>query len=70
MKKKCGALPKFPNQETVKMRIERVVPKEQHSDLKTKTNQFIDSYFANRLQSESLSKCVDEALKSNEDGNI
>jgi len=59
MKKKPGVLPKFPNQETVKLRIDRVVPKDIHDEIKQKCNDII-----NKLQSESLTKCADEALKS------
>jgi hypothetical protein len=57
-KKKCGALPKFPNMETTKLRIDRVVPKEQHDTIKEQVNNFI-----NQLQSEALQKCADESLK-------
>jgi hypothetical protein len=59
MKKKCGALPKFPNIETTKLRIDRVVPKEQHDTIKQQVNNFI-----NQLQSEALQKCADESLKN------
>jgi len=62
-KKKCGALPKFPNVETSKLRIDRVVPKELQKNLKNKTNQFIDSYLINQLQTQALDKCVAENLK-------
>jgi hypothetical protein len=41
-KKKCGALPKFPNVETTKLRIDRVVPKKHHNEWKQKVNQFIN----------------------------
>jgi len=61
----AGAKPKFPNQETEILHIRKIVPLGQAKPIKETVNQLI-----NRLQSESLSKCVDEALKSNEDGNI
>jgi len=69
-KKKCGALPKFPNIETSKLRIDRVVPKELQKDLKNKTNQFIDSYLINQLQTQALDKCVAENLKKDGKDNI
>lgn len=59
--KKRGALPKFPNVETTKLRIDRVVPKEKHDDLKQQVNDFI-----NQLQTQALDKCVIEVLKSNQ----
>jgi len=40
-KKKCGAEKKFPNIETTKLRIDRVVPKEHHDSIKQQTNDFI-----------------------------
>lgn len=57
-KKKCGALPKFPNMETTKLRIDRVVPKLQHNSIKEQVNNLI-----NQLQKEALQKCADESLK-------
>jgi len=60
-----GAKPKLPNQKTEILHIRKVVPLGKAKPIKETVNQLI-----NRLQSESLSKCVDEALKSNEDGNI
>ena len=62
-KKKCGALPKFPNVETTKLRIDRVIPKDLHNEIKVKANQYIDSLLINHLQSQSLKKCADEVLK-------
>lgn len=58
-KKKCGALPKFPNVETKKLRIDRIVPKELHDSMKEQVNDLI-----NQLQKEALQKCADESLKS------
>jgi len=69
-KKKCGALPKFPNVVTSKLRIDRVVPKELQKDLKNKTNQFIDSYLINQLQTQALDKCVAENLNKDGKDNI
>jgi hypothetical protein len=58
-KKKCGAQKKFPNIETTKLRIDRVVPKEHHDLIKQQTNDFIT-----KLQNEALDKCVGEVLKN------
>ena len=63
-KKKCGALPKFPNVETTKLRIDRVIPKDLHNEIKVKANQYIDSLLINHLQTQSLKKCADEVLKT------
>ena len=60
MKKKCGALLKFPNMETTKLRIDRIVPKDLHDNYKKQVNNFI-----NKLQAESLQKCANESLKEN-----
>lgn len=57
--KKCGALPKFPNVETKKLRIDRVVPKDYHDSMKEQVSKLI-----NQLQSEALTKCANEGLKS------
>jgi len=57
-KKKCGAQKKFPNIETTKLRIDRVVPKEHHDSIKQQTNDFIT-----KLQNDALDKCVGEVLK-------
>ena len=57
-KKKCGATKKFPNIETSKLRIDRVVPKEQHDEIKERVNNLI-----NHLQTQSLKNCADEVLK-------
>lgn len=62
-KKKCGALPKFPNVETTKLRIDRVIPKDLHNEIKRKTNQYIDSLLINQIQNQSLKKCAEEVLK-------
>ena len=58
-KKKCGALPKFPNIKTKKLRIDRVVPEHIHDSMKEQVNNLI-----NQLQSQALQKCADESLKS------
>lgn len=58
-KKKCGAQKKFPNIETTKLRIDRVVPKEHHDEIKKQTNDFIT-----KLQNDALDKCVVEVLKN------
>jgi hypothetical protein len=58
-KKKCGAQKKFPNIETTKLRIDRVVPKEHHDLIKQQTNDFIT-----KLQNDALDKCVAEVLKN------
>ena len=63
-KKKCGALPKFPDVETTKLRIDRVIPKDLHNEIKVKANQYIDSLLINHLQSQSLKKCAEEVLKT------
>lgn len=47
MKKKCGALPKFPNMETTKLRIDRVIPLKLHNKLKEETNNFINEKLKN-----------------------
>ena len=58
-KKKCGAQKKFPNIETTKLRIDRVVPKEHHDEIKKQTNDFIT-----KLQNDALDKCVEEVYKN------
>jgi hypothetical protein len=60
-KKKCGAQKKFPNIETTKLRIDRVVPKEHHDLIKQQTNDFIT-----KLQNDALDKCVGEVYKNRE----
>lgn len=55
----AGAKKKFPNVETKKLRIDRVVPKELHDTMKEQVNNLI-----NQLQKEALQKCADESLKS------
>ena len=57
-KKTCGATKKFPNMETTKLRIDRVVPKDYHDTMKEQVNNLI-----NQLQKEALQKCADESLK-------
>jgi len=51
----AGAKKKFPNMETTKLRIDRVVPTKHHDKWKQQVNQFI-----NQLQ--------DEVIKSERDG--
>jgi len=63
--KKVGAPPKFGKTKTAVLRISRVVPQKELGNYKKEC-----AALFNRLQSESLSKCADEALKSNEDGDI
>ena len=59
----AGAKPKFGNLKTKKLRIEKVVLESEYETTKTECNELI-----NRLQSEALDKCSNEALKSREDG--
>jgi len=61
-KNKCGAKPKF-NVPTKSMRIERVVPIENHDELRELTDEFIGQKLK-QLQSEALEKCVAEKLKN------
>jgi len=63
-KKKCGAQKKFPNIETTKLRIDRVIPKEHEEEFKKKTNDFIT-----KLQNDALDKCVIEKQKYLENEN-
>jgi len=55
----AGATKKFPNQETEILHVRKKVPKGQAIPLK---KELIDKI--NRLQSEALDKCSNEALKS------
>ncbi len=55
----AGAKKKFPLVETKHLQIKRIVPKEQHDDIKQQVNEFI-----NKLQSEALDKCVAENYKN------
>ena len=57
----AGAKPKFGTLKTKKLRIEKVVLESEYETTKTKCNELI-----NRLQSEALDKCSNEALKSRE----
>lgn len=59
----AGAKKKFPFQETKQLQIKRIVPLDKYQEIKNKTNQFIDSYFINQLQTQALDKCVAENLK-------
>lgn len=55
----AGAKPKFPYTKTKKLRIERIVPEVIYADAKIQVSKLI-----NQLQSEALTKCADEVLKS------
>ena len=59
-KKKCGAQKKFPNIETTKLRIDRVVPKEHHDSIKQQTNDFITKLQNEALKNQFIKKLENE----------
>jgi hypothetical protein len=59
-KKKCGAQKKFPNIETTKLRIDRVVTKEHHDSIKQQTNDFITKLQNEALKNQFIKKLENE----------